>query len=583
MCDDNSLAPRLSVVLLVCFLIPVASAPMSNAPSLKIKVDQAGYASGATKVAFLVQPVAGQTARFILRRQEDGKAVLEGSWTPPVLDPDSGDLVQTADFSGWNNPGDYYLDVRGVGRSLPFRIAADVYQRAYYLTARSFYGQRCGTAVSLGPEFPGYHHDACHRVGAFDPSSGRDGSNIPSKGWHDAGDYGRYIVNSGIATATLLWAFELWAKGGIQDVSLHLPESGNGTPDLLNEIRWNLDWMLAMQDADGGVWHKQTSAHFCGFISPDKDDLPSLVIGAGKSPFKTSCATGDFAAVMAIAARVFPRYDRDYANRCLVAARKAWQWLDTNEQVFFRNPTGITTGEYGDVRCSDEQLWAAAELARTTGELPFDSYFIKHYKEFLDGISADEPPSNSDMSAFALWTYALSGGRNEAAVQEIKLRSIAAALSIAKRAESHGYRISMTTKNYVWGSNGVAANYSLQLLIANRFQRDRRFVEAAADNVHYLLGRNPFSLSYVTQLGSNPVRHIHHRPSAAANLSAPWPGLLSGGPNAKRDDPEMQKLLPATTPPARMFLDLQNSYGSNEVAINWNAALVFALAGLLSD
>jgi endoglucanase len=555
---------------------------MSNAPSLEIKVDQAGYSIGTTKVAFLVQPVVGQTARFILRRQEDGKAFLEGSWTPSVFDPDSGDRVQTADFSSWNRPGVYYLDVHGIGRSWPFRIAADVYQRAYYLTARSFYGQRCGTAVDLGPEYPGYYHDACHKVGAFDSSSGRDDGDVPSKGWHDAGDYGRYIVNSGIATATLLWAFELWGKGGIQDVSLHLPESGNGIPDLLNEIRWNLDWMLGMQDADGGVWHKQTSAHFCGFISPDKDDLPSLVIGAGKRPFKTSCATGDFGAVMAIAARVFSPYDHDYANRCLVAARKAWQWLGTNEEVLFRNPTGITTGEYGDVRCSDEQLWAAAELARTTGELPFDSYFIKHYKEFLDGISADEPPSNSDMSAFALWTYALGEGRNEAVVQEIKSRSIAAALSITKRTESHGYRISMTTKNYIWGSNGVAANYSLQLLIANRFQRNRRFVQAAAGNVHYLLGRNPFSLSYVTQLGSNPVRHIHHRPSAAANLSAPWPGLLSGGPNAKRDDPELQ-LLPATTPPARTFLDRQNSYGSNEVAINWNAALVFALAGLLSD
>jgi len=556
---------------------------MSNAPSLEIKVDQAGYAIGARKVGFLIQPVAGQTARYVLRRQEDGKAVLEGSWTPPVLDPDSGDRVQTADFSGWNSPGIYYLDVRGVGRSWPFRIAADVYQHAYYLTARSFYGQRCGTTVDLGPEFPGYHHDACHKVGTFDPSSGRDGSNVSSKGWHDAGDYGRYIVNSGIATATLLWAFELWGKGGIRDVSLHLPESGNGTPDLLNEIRWSLDWMLTMQDADGGVWHKQTSAHFCGFISPDKDDFPSLVIGVGKSPFKTSCATGDFAAVMAIAARVFSPYDRDYANHCLAAARKAWQWLGTNEQIVFRNPAGITTGEYGDSRCSDEQLWAAAELARTTGELPFDSYFIKHYKEFLVGISADEPPSNSDMSAFALWTYALSEGRNEVVVQEIKSLSIAVALSIAQRTESHGYRISMTTKNYIWGSNGVAANYSLQLLVANRFQRDRRFVEAAAGNVHYLLGRNPFSLSYVTQLGSNPVRHIHHRPSAAANLNAPWPGLLSGGPNAKREDPEMQKLLPETTPPARAFLDLQSSYGSNEVAINWNAALVFALAGLLSD
>jgi endoglucanase len=324
------------------------------------------------------------------------------------------------------------LDVHGVGRSWPFRIAVDVYQRAYYLTARSFYGQRCGTPVDLGPEFPNYRHDACHKVGAFDPSSGRDGSHVSSKGWHDAGDYGRYIVNSGVSTATLLWAIELWGKGSIRNISLHVPESGNRTPDLLNEVRWNLDWMLTMQDADGGVWHKQTSAHFCGFVSPDKDDLPSLVIGAGKTPFKTSCASGDFAAVMAIAARVFLPYDRDYADRCLAAAKKAWQWLATHEQILFRNPAGITTGEYADARCTDEQLWAAAELVRTTGELPFDAYFIKHYREFLDGISVDDPPNNSNMSAFALWTYALGGGRNEAAVQEIKSLSIAAAAAIVQ-------------------------------------------------------------------------------------------------------------------------------------------------------
>lgn len=567
-------------MLLVCLLIPVASPHLNDRPSLAIKVDQAGYRLGASKVAFLVGATVGRDHSYVLRR-EDGKKVIEGHWTAPVFDADSGDQVQTADFSTWNTPGTYYLDVPGVGRSWIFRIAADVYGRAYYLTARSFYGQRCGTAVDLGPEFPGYRHDICHQSGAYDPSSGREGSHVSSRGWHDAGDYGRYVVNSGIATATLLWAVELWGKGGMRSVRLDLPESGNGTPDLLNEARWNIDWMLTMQDADGGVWHKQTSAHFCGFIPPDLDTLPSLVIGSGSVPFKTSCATADFAAVTAIAARLFATYDADYAKQCLMAARKAWQWLEAHGDVVFHNPAGITTGEYGDLHCGDEQLWAAAELARTTREAMFETYFDKHYGEYLDGIAMDDPPSYSNMGAFALWSYALGAGPNEAAVREIERRSIAAANAIVERTKSHPYRTSMISANYVWGSNGVAANYGLQLLIANQFQSDPRYVEAAEGNVHYLLGRNPFSLSYVTQLGAHPVQHIHHRPSADPKLSQPWPGLLSGGPDAAREDPELQAHIPPGTPPARAFLDLQGSFASNEVAINWNAPLVFVLAGLL--
>jgi endoglucanase len=346
------------------------------------------------------------------------------------------------------------------------------------------------------------------------------------------------VVNSGISTATLLWAFELWGQRGMRSISLHLPESGNGTPDLLNEARWNIDWMLTMQDSDGGVWHKQTSDHFCGFIAPQKDTFASLVIGVGSAPFKTSCATADFAAVTAIAARVFIPYDRGYADRCLTAARNAWRWLESHEEVPFHNPPGITTGEYGDEHCADEQLWAAAELSRTTREPAFEAYFAQHYTDFLARIAPDEPPSYANMAAFALWTYALGKGQNGTAVKEIESRSVLAANTIVQRAEVKPYRTSMTRENYVWGSNGMVANYGLQLLVANQFRNDHRFVEAAIANVHYLFGCNPFSLSYVTQLGSHSVQHIHHRPSASSSLPKPWPGLLSGGPNPGRQDPE---------------------------------------------
>jgi endoglucanase len=181
------------------------------------------------------------------------------------------------------------------------------------------------------------------------------------------------------------------------------------------------------------------------------------------------------------------------------------------------------------------------------------------------------------VAPLALWTYALGHGKNADAVAAITQDSASAAQQIVERSSRHPYRISLTSADYIWGSNGVAANYSLQLLVANALRPDRRFVETALDNLHYLLGRNTFSLSWVTQVGENPFHHPHHRPSAALGLPEPWPGLLSGGPNRGRQDAAMRKL--PNGPPARCIWTSRLRTPSNEVAINWNAPLVFVLAG----
>jgi endoglucanase len=174
------------------------------------------------------------------------------------------------------------------------------------------------------------------------------------------------------------------------------------------------------------------------------------------------------------------------------------------------------------------------------------------------------------------------GGARDRAATEIRADSIAAADQIVERTRSTGYRVSLTSRNYIWGSNSVAANYGMQLLVADAFQHKAAYVDTALDNLHYLLGRNTFSLSYVTQVGANPFRHPHHRPSGADNNPEPWPGLLSGGPNRGRQDPAMRKLAP-DLPPAKMYLDDQEAYSANEVAINWNAPLVFLLGGVLPE
>ena len=573
------LLPILLAGLLLCPAAREQGTESAGAESarLAIKVDQVGYPVNGPKVALVSSPAT----IFEIRRSSDGGVVFRGNLAPPQSDPDSGDQVQAADFSGLRRAGIFYLAVPGVGRSWDFTVGKNVFAHAYYMAMRAFYGQRCGTAVDLGPEFPGYAHAICHQHGEFHPSSGASGPRDNIGGWHDAGDYGRYMVNSGISTGTLLWAWEIYGRK-LKNIPLKIPESGNGTPDILNEARWNLEWMLKMQDDDGGAWHKQTSEHFSAFVAPEDDKLPSEVIGTGAAPYKSTCATADLAAVGAIAARVYQPYDAKFAARALETARRAWAWTEKNPDVTFRNPPGVTTGEYGDASCKDERLWAAAELWRTTGEAAYNNFFLKNYAEFLPSL--DSPPAENwaSVAPMGLWTYALSSRKDAdaKAVAAIRERTLNAARAVVERTRRNPYRVSMQAKDYVWGSNGVAAGYGIYLLIANEFEPDNSFVDAARDNLHYLLGRNTFSLSWMTQVGEHSFQHPHHRPSGDGKQPGPWPGLLSGGPNAGRQDAVLAAL-PKDLPPAKVYADQLASYASNEICINWQASLVFLLAGEL--
>lgn len=567
----------LSICVAVLFISPAVLLRASGGPSTAIKVDQVGYPLHGPKIAL----VAASAEGFEVKRAADGAVEFRGRLAPPQSDADTGDQVRAADFSGLQKPGAYYLNVPGVGISWTFTIGKNVFARTFYLVMRGFYGQRCGTAVDLGSEFPGYSHPICHRHGEFHSSSGATGPRDNPGGWHDAGDYGRYMVNSGISTGTLLWAWEIYAPR-LRHIQLKIPETGNGTPDILNEARWNLNWMLAMQDNDGGAWHKQTSTHFPGFVAPEDDTLPSEVIGTGAAPYKSTCATADLAAVAAIAARVYKPFDAAFAAKALGAARRAWAWTEKYPNITFKNPPGITTGEYVDKNCADERLWAAAELWRTTGDTSFNHYFLQHFAEYLSTLDSAPPENWSAMAPMALRAYALSKqkGTDATVVEAIRTRAVSAARAVVDRINNNAYRVSMKSRDYIWGSNGVAAQYGVDLLIADQFKPDPGFVNAARDNLHYLLGRNTFSLSWVTQVGDNAVKHPHHRPSGDGRQALPWPGLLSGGPNAGRQDAVLAAL-PANLPPAKNYADETASYASNEIAINWQASLVFLLAGEL--
>jgi endoglucanase len=242
----------------------------------------------------------------------------------------------------------------------------------------------------------------------------------------------------------------------------------------------------------------------------------------------------------------------------------------------------VTTGEYGDSNCSDERLWAAVELWRTTGEAVYHQFFLSNYGAYLPSL--DSPPAENwkTMAPMALRGYVLSRrkGADHKARAAIRERMITAARAIVQRTAASPYHMSMQATDFVWGSNGIAAQYGMDLLIANVIAPNPGFANAARDDLHYLLGRNTFSLSWVTHVGENSVQHPHHRPSGDGVQPGPWPGLLSGGPNAGRQD-SILAALPKNLPPAKDYADETASFASNEIAINWQATLVFLLAGQL--
>ena len=551
---------------------------LTSTVSTGIFLNQVGYLPNAGKAAtYALQAKSPNVAAsfdtntFRVRSIATGHVAYEGQLARPRMDAASGDVARTADFSTLQQPGTYRLEVNDAKTiSDPFEIRSNIYANALRLTMRAYYGQRCGCKVDLGG---GYKHPACHLDGAFHASSGKSGKAVNHGGWHDAGDYGRYVVNSGITCGTLLWAWELYPRA-LSKLSLDIPESGGRTPDYLAETRWNLEWMLSMQDSDGGVWHKQTSEQFCAFIMPQEDHLTSYVIGTGSAPFKSTGATADLAAVMAIAARCYVPYDDAFAERCLAAAEQAFAWAAAHPNVTFTNPRGIGTGGYDDHDTSDEILWAAAELYRTTRKPAYEKAFLAAVPE---GSLQVETPGWADVASMALWTYALSDHATSKQVQEkIKQATQASAQVLIARSRANGYGHTLAPEEYVWGSNAVAANQSLLLLIAHHFYPASAAVDAALGNLHYLLGRNCLGVSWVTQLGARPFLHPHHRPSAADGIAAPWPGMLSGGPNRRPGD-AVARTLP-NLPPMRMWVDDQRAYSLNEIAINWNAPLVFLLA-----
>ncbi|HKW29751.1 MAG TPA: glycoside hydrolase family 9 protein, partial [Verrucomicrobiae bacterium] len=236
-------------------------------PNSSIRLNTVGYPPGAIKQASVALPCTN----FSVVRLSDGATVFSGKITGPVSDPDTREQLYTADFSKLKRPGDYQLDMPGVGRSAPFHVASDIYREPYYVVMRGFYLWRCGTAVSATYQGMTFAHGICHTNDAWlDYVGGGHTQKDGTKGWHDAGDYNKYVVNAGVTVGVL---FRAWEDFGpqIKAVRLDIPESGGPLPDFLAEIKWELDWLLTMQATDGSVYHKLSTTRFGDFAPPEAE------------------------------------------------------------------------------------------------------------------------------------------------------------------------------------------------------------------------------------------------------------------------------------------------------------------------
>jgi endoglucanase len=548
-----------------------------------IHLNQVGYYPNAPKVAVVVGPTNG---KFYLKTPDLKTTVFTGELGAQRTDDLSAQQTQLADFSRCQAVGTYVVYIPKVGVSHPFQIKLRVHEGIAQASLKGFYYQRASTPLppATGGQWsrPMGHPDTLVQVHSSAASAERPAGTVISapRGWYDAGDYNKYVVNSGITLGTLLSLYEDFPAYSTKLIA-HIPESGNALPDLLDESLWNLRWMLAMQDPqDGGVYHKLTNAAFDGMVMPTEVHTQRYVVQ------KSTAATLDFAAVMAQASRVFRKFNQPLpglADSCLRASTRAWDWAQAHPSALYQQEAmnkqfgpAIKTGTYGDDNVQDEFIWAAAELYVTTKK---DSYYqaVNMYPDEQTPL-----PSWGQVRTLAYYTLARFHtaltplGQRE--VPQLKRRLVALADGLLQGYQASPYQTVMgkTAADYNWGSNSNAGNQGIALVQAYQLTGNKKYLQGALTNLDYLLGRNATGFCLVTGSGAKSPQHPHHRLSEGDGVVAPVPGLLVGGPNpGKQDGCQYPSSLPALA-----YSDTACSYASNEIAINWNAPLVYLASAL---
>lgn len=547
---------------------------VSKTPTSRIVINQVGYYPNQPKTALLINLTNPPIGKVQLVNFRTKRTVFETEIGAPEEDTESKDIIQTIDFSKFNKEGSYYLK-SGEIKSYPFQIGKKIYRDAFTKLLRSYYVQRCGVAVR--DSVTGVNHPACHLsdglIAHTDSFNQANQQKRATGGWHDAGDFGKYVGPTAVTIGRLLSLYEQYPQL-FSDRQLAIPESGNRRPDILDEVKVGLDWMLTMQREDGAVYRKLSGKEWPGAILPHQDKQPRFVYGI------STPETAKFAGAMAMANRVYASYDPLFAQACLNAAQKAWSFLQKEPLAKVDWVEGDDNGSGAYLNKSPEgrlqtdrndRLWAAAELFITTGNSTFEQYLAQNIASWSYRLFEWTDPSPVGMT-----NYLMLNDRkgSESLKQQIQEKLIERADSLLEKVASNGYRLA--NQDFVWASNKRAAEEGITLLYAYRVTGDRTYFNAAVDQLDYLLGRNHFNKSFITAVGSNSVRNVHHRIAQARKIVIP--GLMVGGPNTNAEDGIAPKGLGPLS-----YLDDERSYATNEYAIDYNASVIGLMGMLMAE
>jgi endoglucanase len=542
----------------------------NETPEPKAFYNQVGYIAGLPKLLFVADNVD-----LVVITDLEGKVVFSAVPEPPLFWEQSGDAVRKVDFSAISIPGLYQVMLPNENESFEIQISDRPFVDLSKAVLRSFYYNRSGMAIE--PQFggqwarPAGHPDTVVYVHSSAAAENRpEGTIIASPfGWYDAGDYNKYIVNSGISTYTMLRALQDF-KEYFELLDVNIPESGSAVPDLLSETLYNYKWMLTMQDPhDGGVYHKLTNKHFDGMVMPHEATNDRFVVS------KTTAASLNFAAVAAKASRIFQEYKTHFPGLAEASIRKAemaWQWAVKNPDLPYEQPEDIHTGAYGDRHFDDEFFWAASELYLATGK-------AKYLDVILDKYSQPLVPTWNQVNALGFLSLLDDYDNLPEKLKERGLKEDFFALVDQLVSVSQTAPFGVSIQEFVWGSNSQVANEGMLKLVGYRLTGNEAYYFSALSDLDYILGRNATGYCFVTGFGQKKVMNIHHRPSEADGIKEPVPGFLAGGPNVDVFTDCPPNVMRSKFP-AKSYVDLECSYSTNEIAINWNAPMVYLVGGI---
>jgi len=490
----------------------------------------------------------------------------------------------------------------GNDTSYPFPIGRELYKKMKYDALSYFYHNRSGIPITMpyagDPKWtrPAGHMD--DKSVPCAPGSGCNYSLDVTGGWYDAGDHGKYVVNGGIAVWTMLNQYER-AKhlggqvGEFADGKMNIPENKNGVPDILDEARWEIEFLLKMQVPEGNalagmVHHKVHDEKWTALgMAPHEDPMKRFL----RPP--STAATLNVAAVAAQAARIWKPIDAAFSAKCLTAAERAWAAAQARPDVFAPATDNSGGGPYDDANVTDEFYWAAAELFVTTGKEAYKKFIVAspHFKTIpanVGGVGGGIGTAMTWQATAGLGTISLAivpSALDAPSVAACKAAIVSAADAYLDVLETQGYRVPLkpAAGKFPWGSNSYVLNNLLILALANDLTNKPNFLNGVVEGMDYILGRNPLAQSYVTGYGANPLRNPHHRFWAhQVNEKFPTapPGALSGGPNSGLEDPYVQSAGLKGCAPEKCFIDNIEAWSVNEITINWNAPFAWVVAYL---